>query len=838
MAQHLRNIALRTSLIYALLAGLWILLSDRVISFIAKDAFILTQMQTYKGLFFVTVTTALLYVLLRAQLSSWRREAAQRQETQQALAFSNDYLKAVLDSTNDAILVIAAGSGKIIDTNQRLFEIFGYTREEAVNKPVHQLSSVLMQYPDKTIIEFAAKSKSEGPQVFEWQVRQKDGRLFWVEVNMRFITIGCEERYVVSVRNINDRKEIETSLKENQRMLSTLVSNLPGMVYRCKNDPDWRTMEYISEGVFALTGYRREDLLGNNNITYGKIIHPEDRQRVWDEIQEAVKHYRPFTLVYRIIDASNIEKWVWEQGRGIFDENDKLLSLEGFITDISEQKENEEKLREVNTRLNVLINSTPDIICFKDEKNRWLEVNTADLHLFRLTGVDYRGKTDAELADYTDPLYREAFLTCEQSDENAWRAKTISRGEEAIPTPDGDHKVYDVIKAPIFNPDGSRKGLIVFGRDITEKKKAEQALYKRISELEALRTIDRAITSSFNIQITLDILLKQAIHKLDVDAAAILVLDPDLQLLKYVACEGFRQNNIESTEIRPGQGLAGTVMLERRILQINDAQILEKDKSFAHNEGFQAYYGIPLIARGQMKGILEIFLRANANFDSAWSNFLETLADQTAIAVDTSQMFDILQHKNLELAFAYDATIAGWAHALELHEGESHGHSQRTTEMTVKLAQSLGLGQSALTAIRHGVLLHDVGKMGIPERILLKKGALTPAERKVIEQHPIIAREMLSKIDYLRQALIIPYYHHEKWDGSGYPEGLREQQIPQAARIFAIIDVWDALTSDRPYRKAWPQEKALAYIREQRGKHFEPAVVDAFLNLVASTSTD
>lgn len=830
MAQHLRNIALRTSLIYALLAGLWILLSDRLISFIATDSFILTQMQTYKGLFFVTVTTALLYALLRAQLSSWRREAVQRQEAQQALAVSNDYLKVVLDSTNDAILVVDAGSGEIIDTNQRLFEIFGYTREEAVNKPVHQLNSVLMQYPAKTILEFAAKSKTEGPQVFEWQVRQKDGQLFWVEVNLRFVTIGYDERYVVSVRNINDRKEIETSLKENQRMLSTLVSNLPGMVYRCKNNANW-TMEYVSEGAFALTGYRPEDLIGNNNITYGNIIHPEDRQMVWDEIQDALKSHRLYTLRYRLIDVSSVEKWVWEQGRGVFDDDDQLLFLEGFITDISEQKRAEEELRDVNTRLSVLINAAPDMICFKDGKSRWLEANATDLALFKLTNVDYRGKTDAELADFTDPIYRDAFLNCEKSDEAAWEKETISRGEEIIPLPEGGHTIYDVIKAPIFDWDGSRKGLIVFGRDITEKKKAEQALYKRLSELEALRTIDRAITSSFDLRITLEILLKQAIHKLSVDAIAILLFDPDLQILKYTASQGFRTADIEAAELRPGQGFAGEIMLERRALHITDAQAIERDKMFTKGEAFSAYYGIPLIAKGQMKGILEIFHRASLSDDPDWTNFIETLSNQTAIAIDNAQMFDTLQHKNLELALAYDATIEGWSRALEIGKEESAGHTERIIELSIELAQALGLGKNELISIRQGVLLHDIGKMGVPDEILLKKGPLTKAERKIMQEHPQIAYDLLSKISYLKQALAIPRYHHEKWDGTGYPDGLRGQQIPLAARIFAIVDVWDALTNDRPYRQAWSQKKVIRYIREQRGKHFDPEITDSFLKL-------
>ncbi|HAE58011.1 MAG TPA: hypothetical protein DCG54_00480, partial [Anaerolineae bacterium] len=494
-------------------------------------------------------------------------------------------------------------------------------------------------------------------------------------------------------------------------------------------------------------------------------------------------------------------------------------------------KRAEEELRDVNTRLSVLINAAPDMICFKDGKSRWLEANTTDLALFKLTNVDYRGKTDAELADFTDPIYRDAFLNCEKSDEAAWKKGTISRGEEIIPLPEGGHTTYDVIKAPIFDWDGSRKGLIVFGRDITEKKKAEQALYKRLSELEALRTIDRAITSSFDLRITLEILLKQAIHKLSVDAIAILLFDPDLQILKYTASQGFRTADIEAAELRPGQGFAGEIMLERHALHITDAQAIERDKMFTKGESFSAYYGIPLIAKGQMKGIMEIFHRAGISDDPDWANFIETLSNQTAIAIDNAQMFDTLQHKNLELALAYDATIEGWSRALELGKEESTGHAERIIELTIELAQALGLGKNELISIRQGVLLHDIGKMGVPDEILLKKGPLTKAERKIMQEHPQIAYDLLSKISYLKQALAIPHYHHEKWDGTGYPDGLRGQQIPLAARIFAIVDVWDALTNDRPYRQAWSQKKVIRYIREQRGKHFDPEITDSFLKL-------
>ncbi len=184
--------------------------------------------------------------------------------------------------------------------------------------------------------------------------------------------------------------------------------------------------------------------------------------------------------------------------------------------------------------------------------------------------------------------------------------------------------------------------------------------------------------------------------------------------------------------------------------------------------------------------------------------------------------------RTLELQEAYDITIAGWARALELRDQETEGHSQRVAEMTVHLAQIMGFSQEELEHIRRGALLHDIGKMGIPDTILLKVGPLTDEEQAVMQKHPHYAYELLKNIAFLHPALDIPRYHHERWDGSGYCEGLKGEQIPLAARIFAVVDVWDALTSDRPYRQAWPKEKVRIYIVEQSGKHFDPAVVEHF----------
>jgi putative nucleotidyltransferase with HDIG domain len=244
------------------------------------------------------------------------------------------------------------------------------------------------------------------------------------------------------------------------------------------------------------------------------------------------------------------------------------------------------------------------------------------------------------------------------------------------------------------------------------------------------------------------------------------------------------------------------------------------------------YFAVPLIAKGQVKGVLEIFNRHSIGSDPEWLDFLETLAGRAAIAIDNISLFDSLQRSNVELTLAYDATIEGWARALELRDRETKGHSQRVTEMTLQLASSLGLTESELEHTRRGTLLHDIGKMGVPDQILNKPGPLTDQEWEIMRQHPIYAYNMLTPIAYLRPALDIPYCHHEKWDGSGYPRGLAGEQIPLTARIFAVVDVWDALRSDRPYRPAWTEKKALQYIIDEAGKHFDPKVVKEFLKIV------
>ncbi len=237
----------------------------------------------------------------------------------------------------------------------------------------------------------------------------------------------------------------------------------------------------------------------------------------------------------------------------------------------------------------------------------------------------------------------------------------------------------------------------------------------------------------------------------------------------------------------------------------------------------------PLIAKGHIKGVLELFHRAPLGITQEWLDFLDALAGQAAIAIDSAALFADLQRSNVELALAYDTTLEGWSRALDLRDKETEGHSQRVTESTLRLARAMGVSDSELVHMRRGALLHDIGKMGVPDDILRKPGPLTEEETQIMHRHPVHAYELLSPIDYLRPALDIPYCHHERWDGTGYPRGLRGEQIPLAARIFAVADVWDALRSGRSYRPAWTEEQAQEHIRDQAGKHFDPRVIAAFV---------
>jgi PAS domain S-box-containing protein len=487
-------------------------------------------------------------------------------------------------------------------------------------------------------------------------------------------------------------------VREISPRFNTLLDHIPGMVYRCRND--WNhTLEFVSKGCLALTGYEPDDLIMNQITAYGDLIYPDDREMVWINLQNAFVQQKSYELVYRIHTRSRQVKWVRERGMSSDSDNGHRQHLEGFIT------------------------------------------------------------------------------------------------------------------------------------DITDWKMAEEKIQRQVRRFQALRAIDTAISAGPDLQFTLGILLEQIMSQLSVDAAAILLHQPGIQALEYEATRGFNTDSFLHSSIQFGKGYAGRAAQTRKTLHIPDLTVMNTDASNPlpiEAERFKVYYGVPLVAKGLVKGVLEVFLRTDRLIDQERLEFLEALAGQAAIAIDNSTLFEQLKDSNTEISVAYDATLEGWAKALELRDRETVGHAHRVIEMTLRVADKVGIRGESLQHIRRGALLHDIGKMGIPDSILLKPGPLTPNEWVIMRQHPLHAYEMLKTIDYLSPALEIPYCHHEKWDGNGYPRKLKGIDIPMSARIFSVVDVWDALTSDRPYRNAWPERQALDYIQMESGRHFDPEVVDAF----------
>jgi PAS domain S-box-containing protein len=359
----------------------------------------------------------------------------------------------------------------------------------------------------------------------------------------------------------------------------------------------------------------------------------------------------------------------------------------------------------------------------------------------------------------------------------------------------------------------------------------------QLQKLIALRQIDNAISSTLDLHQIINTILTSSQKFLKVDAADILLFDPDSQKLKFAYGIGFRTNLMKGFAINSGDGWAGEAARTRKPIMIPDInQPLDKQINPAPSvEELVSYYVIPLITNNQVKGVMECFTRSPMHLDQDWKDFINLLAGQAAIAINSAQLFDEIKLSNEQLVHAYDDTIEGWSRAMDIRDKETEGHTLRVVDLTLRLAGAMGVPEDQLIHIKRGTMLHDIGKLVVPDSILFKPSSLNDLEWKIMKKHPLNAYNMLVSVDYLKPALDIPYCHHEHWDGSGYPRCLKGEEIPLAARIFSVVDIWDALLSDRPYRPAWTREKTLAYIKSRAGEDLDPKVVKVFLKIISKS---
>ena len=362
-----------------------------------------------------------------------------------------------------------------------------------------------------------------------------------------------------------------------------------------------------------------------------------------------------------------------------------------------------------------------------------------------------------------------------------------------------------------------------------------QEAERELHELQLLHTLGKAVDGSLDMQLKLGIVLEQVINLLGIDAADILLFDARRRSFHYAVGRGFRSAALLYNSAGLTESLAQRAAVERRLHQVGDlSAIAPEQAALAAGEGFVTYLGMPLVTKDQVYGVLGMFKRTLFEPDAVWSGFVETFAHQTAGAIAAS-LFETPLKRDVEMRLSYGGGVEDLARILDLRNKEMPGHSQRVADFTVRLGRAMGVSEVDCMHMRQGALLHDIGKMGIPDDVLLKPGPLTAEEWALVRMHPLYAYHMLASIDYLQPALDIPYCHHERWDGSGYPRGLAGEEIPLAARIFTVADVWDALCSDRPFRKAWSQRQAYELIRRESGTSFDPDVVAAFVKILSST---
>ena len=353
------------------------------------------------------------------------------------------------------------------------------------------------------------------------------------------------------------------------------------------------------------------------------------------------------------------------------------------------------------------------------------------------------------------------------------------------------------------------------------------------SQLRALMSVGQVINSSMGLRRVLEEVMDSLITLMRAERGFLMLRESNGEFVVRIA-RGIAHINLDGEAFKVSRTVVKKVTESGRPVLTTNAQ---SDPRFDAQMSVAAYQlrsilCVPLKIKDELIGVLYVDNRAHAGiFKENDLELISAFADQAAVAIESARLFEDLQESHRELERAYQATLEGWVRALDLRDKETEGHTQRVTILTHRLARSMGVDSDAIVHITRGALLHDIGKMAIPDGILLKPGQLTDDERKLIQKHPVYAYEMLRPIDFLVPAIDIPYCHHEKWDGTGYPRGLRGEEIPFAARIFPVIDVWDALTSDRPYRKAMPHDEVRQRIKADSGKHFDPMVIEAFMDV-------
>lgn len=736
-------------------------------------------------------------------------------------------LAELFEHTTDAILILDRADN-VIEANPRAEVLLGAREGELLGVALVDMVPV-----GSPLLSFLDTSHAEHPLRLEVELERRDGGFVPVEMVARRLADGGT---LLLCRDTTLDRTASRVLERTERRFMALVKNSSDIIVVLDGHGG---IGYVSPAGAKLgldSAYLSERDLW-------RLVHPRDREQVragMSQLLELRSGSRPdiapriSRFRYRVRGAW---RWLEALGSDLRDDPD-VLGIVLNVRDITEREESAEKLRLSEAYYRAIFEKSLEGVVLLKQDRTIMSVSGAVLRMLGHPSEFFLGKDRSDTIHQDD---RDAFLD-------------VLDMAEAVPgaTEGVRYRFRDAagnwrwLEGTVTNllHDPDVQAFVMNFREISDRVKATEKiqnlnaeLRRRLAHVQSLRRIDMAITNSVDVRLVLDIFMDQLVQDLDIDAVAVLLYESVTQVLRPAVGRGFTGELRHRSRLALGDGPSGRAALEQRSVFLPDLGA-EPGRGAAvdpdQQEDFASFMAVPMLAKGQLQGVIELYARSPLAPSDEWLEFLETYADQGAIAIENAQLLRSLERSNIELQRAYDRTIEGWANALDLKDEDTAGHSKRVTEMTVKLARRLGVGADELVHIQRGALLHDIGKMGIPDEILLKKGPLSERQFEVMKQHPVYAYELLSPIEFLRPAIDIPYCHHERWDGTGYPRGLKGDQIPMAARIFAVVDVYDALTSDRPYREAWTPEAAKTHIREGVGTHFDPAVGAAFFELFES----
>ncbi len=446
--------------------------------------------------------------------------------------------------------------------------------------------------------------------------------------------------------------------------------------------------------------------------------------------------------------------------------------------------------------------------------------------------LSMRHKDGGRIEEYEFVTGEEGLFASSEFVQNVLAGKIDNLGDKYagyIQSPAGD---YFYVSGPIYDPENTFVGVVLVGKRLPTM--VQQIRVETLAQVTLYDFAGEAVASTFHNS-----------DSLPADKAGeILGRQDDATLRRKLAApREIAVGNIEYAQLlAPWEirgdvdlGLMGVALPKTFLVTASNQTRIKVFALVALAFALVMVMGVK-IANFITQPILGLVEASSAIAQGNLSVRIETSSHDEVALLSRSfnHMVGSLQQSKDELLQAYNNTIEGWSRALDLRDKETEGHSQRVTELTLRLAREMGFSEAELVQVRRGALLHDIGKMGIPDGILLKPGRLTDEEWQIMRRHPTYAYEMLWPIEYLRPALDIPYCHHERWDGTGYPRGLKGEEIPLAARIFAVVDVWDAMRADRPYRSAVPAPEVLVQICESSGSHFDPEVVDVFLKIMTA----